>query len=148
MAEIPSKKKMFDLLDFVTEYMVLPIYFLLIVVLNLGYVSIIFGYNYISIDVVNIVKQLTEILIGISLTVNFSPWRTLHVTTSDAHIIFAAGTFLIFNVLIENAAIKSLLKDRFGLQLDRLKHNQTSQINTDDNKSKKSNIVDKTITSV
>lgn len=146
MAEIPSKKKMFDVLDFATEYMVLPIYFLLIVVLNLGYVSIIFGYNYISIDVVNIVKQATEILIGISLTVNFSPWRTLHVTTSDAHIIFAAGTFLIFNVLIENAAIKSLLKDSLGLQLDRLKNSQISQEKTGE--SKVSNIVDKTIRSV
>jgi hypothetical protein len=120
MAEIIKKREFFDIIDFITEKFVLPIYFILIVFLNTGYVSIILGYDYIPLRIVNYIKMTTEILIGTSLMINFSPWRTLHITSSDAHIIFAAGSFLFCNVILEKLATSAFLKDHFGISIDHL----------------------------
>jgi hypothetical protein len=118
MTQIVSNKNILDTFDIITETIILPIYFVLIVALYFGYTLIILGSNLVSLQLVNYVKQATEILIGITLSINFNPYRKLHITTSDAHIIFAAGTFLVANVLIENAAFDALLKSQLGISVD------------------------------
>ena len=109
MKQFIQKQQAISMSDQITEYVVVPIYFFLIAVLYGMYFMVIAGYSnaYVSMDNIVYVRIVTELLIGAFLVVNFHPWRSLQITTGDKTIIFAGGSFLLFNVLVEKYAMSS-----------------------------------------
>lgn len=88
------------------------VYFILIVLLMIGYVVVFFGLGFVSLAQILVLRQVIQGLISVYLLLRFHPFQQagkMALQRHDMDIVFASAMFLFFNVFVESALVYTYL---------------------------------------